>query len=171
MANEKTFFKGIQVPRDIKFSELGSKTITMKVSNPEKDMLQSNMQNDVAAFEAWSLILREECKTDIEMTFNILPHWESAFNPEEMIDVNTQHFMRFLFRVWKFMEQFEWFYINKKDCYECIERYKDRFQNTPMVNNIPFQTAGLKKKYDLSEEHILENIFTHSKDASKCVDI
>ena len=138
----------------------------MHINQPGK-----NMQDDVAAFEAWALILHANLKDGIEMTFDILPQWESSFSPEKRIDAELQHFMRFLFRVWKFQDQIDWFSIKDERCRLCVQKFKDLFLEGKTTNNIPLDDA---KDVDLEEkpklEYLIENIFVNSKMAIEAIE-
>lgn len=159
MANSKTHFGGIQVPKNIDFS------VRINVKHPEK-----NMQDDVAAFEAWALILHAKFEDGIEMTFNIPPQWNSAFSTEKRIDAEIQHFMRFLFRAWKFREQMEWFSIKDESCQLCVERFKSNFHDIKMTNNIPLRDATpIEKVAKPKDEYILENTFVKHKEAMEAI--
>ena len=100
---------GIDVPRNIDFIfDEDMHKLTIHINYPEKFMYK-----DDAAFEAWALFFYEKKKFDVELSFNNIA-WDGDFNnilPEQ------SHYMRFLYRAWKFSELLPWFKIgedNKK---------------------------------------------------------
>ena len=164
MDNANTCFKSIQVPKEIDFSESSEKTIQIHISKPEE-----NMQDNVAAFESWALILHVKCGFNVEMTFNIPPSYKLPLTKESCGKTN-KHFLRFLFRAWRFVNQMEWFCIDVRSCRLCVQDFEQFFLNTPAKNNRPTVDSGFTKKPDKKVEHVLENIFVRSNDAIKHIE-
>jgi hypothetical protein len=165
MNKTKTYFKGIQVPKDIDFSESSNKKkIRMRVLKPEE-----NMQDNVAAFESWALILHAKSGFNVEMMFNIPASYKIPFTKESCRETN-KHFLRFLFRAWKFAHQMKWFTIDEGSSRLCVQGFESFFLNTQAINNRPISLPGHSKKPDKKVEHILENIFVISKDAIKHIE-
>jgi len=161
MNKAKTYFKGIQVPKYINFSESSENTIRIRILKPKK-----NMQDDVAAFESWALILHEKCKRKVEMTFKIPKSYKHPLSKKTYKE-NNKHFLRFLFRAWKFVNQMEWFSIGDEACRLCVQSFEIFFLNTKTINNCPGHKQSISSNPDRKEEHILENIFVNSKEAVK----
>jgi hypothetical protein len=167
MAKKMTTFKGIQIPRDLKISECSEKSIRINIFKPEK-----NMQTDAAAFESWALIFHAAHKLKVEMDFRIFEPITNLSTLEAYKNPKLQHYLRFLFRAWKFADQMEWFSIGDKACRLSIQNYVNLFFNSDMTNNIPLRRAKIKENIkSLDEEHILENIFVYSAKAKPLIDI
>ena len=148
---------GIQKPSSIVFSNVGDNVVRIDISQPEK-----NMQVDAAAFEGWAVILKSRNENlNVEMAFKI----PKFFSPLISLKVNKKpgmgHFMRFLYRVWKFAKQMEWFSIAKGDCEELINKFEELFRQEKMINNVPLCRPRISKEPERKKEHILENMFVN----------
>lgn len=64
-----------------------------------KNPVAENMQTDGAAFEGWAICLKSWLPDEIN---RVSLTWDK---PEK----NTGHYNRFLYRVWKFKEMYDWF--------------------------------------------------------------
>lgn len=118
---------------------LGNRAIGLS-EGPKKGPM--NMQDDVAAFEAWALILRTHCGKDVQLALmeNVkLPEWPKTVN---ILLEKYGHYNRFLYRVMKFKEQYGWFSIADKRLEEVVDRFKAAFDNGGFCNNVPENDAS-----------------------------
>ena len=98
--------------------------------------LIDNMQTEPAAFESWALIVRAAFAS------------KGAFvkvridgeKPEQLTDKEEMHYNRFLYRISKFVEVFEWAYTD--DFEREIAIFKDAHRN--MVLNVPKSEAKVE---------------------------
>ncbi len=87
------------LPSDYDYS-LSKKTLTLKLS---KKGVCENMQTDCSAFESWAFVLKYYCAKFIDF---VVIDWE---NP----DIVNQHFNRFIYRLTRFVQTYEWASTNK----------------------------------------------------------
>lgn len=121
----------IKLPSNINFEyENGNHTLTMKMqcSEPSK-----NMQTDGAAFEGWALLIKHYlCKKGSHISIDKIKLSWQIQNENDWKDENNKsksgvsktHYNRFLYRVAKFAELFDWFSIDSalKDEIYVIEK-------------------------------------------------
>ena len=74
---------------------VSDKTLTLKLTKGVCD----NMQNDSSAFESWALVLKFYCP---QLISKVIIDWE---DPK---DSNNQHFNRFIYRLTRFVQNYEW---------------------------------------------------------------
>jgi hypothetical protein len=162
--------RGVQLPEGITFDERDPGNLLMHINHPQK-----NMQADDAAFESWALLLRSKGIKRIQLSFRIEERWHPKYglkyqkrsSDKNHYKTEKQHFMRFLFRVWKFQESMKWFYIKSGECAAAVDQFIAQFQNGQMTNNVPNCHANLKESK--GTEHILENIFVRVDDAKRYI--
>ena len=85
------------------------KMITLNMESA--DAAYANMQENKAAFEGWLLLLKYGPKFKNISHYKYTLNWE---NPKCMDKTDKCHYQRFLYRVYKFSNIFEWFTIDKK---------------------------------------------------------
>lgn len=145
--------KHIKFPRGINvFFDNNKVTIEMK-SEVGKGIF-SNMQKDDAAFEAWCLIIRYWINEFRNAEFTVT--WEKPTDG----DKNEPHYQRFLYRVEKFKQLFDWFTLDsyhngilKQD--SKIKQAKTLFLNRPGdIRSTPYKKITDKSFDELSENDI-----------------
>jgi len=100
--------RNLRLPSLIDFITEDTNIVRMKLS---ANSVCKNLQNDDAAFEAWSLALKSFCICE-----KIIVEWEKPLN------IKDGHYQRFLFRVNCFKDDFNsWFSISPK----CIDYFID----------------------------------------------
>lgn len=154
----------IDIPKEVDFyTSADEKKLKIHIKSP-----QSNMQYDEAAFEAWALIFH--CKEDCEVALSFS---ELDWNNHIVISSREQsHYMRFLYRAWKFAEQMKpWFSIDE-DNQSIVNVFKGQFStlidNNNIVNNIPESEAKISQAENskLNKlEHYVENTFVRIDEA------
>lgn len=107
--------RGIKLPKYIFFT-LDSKTLylyireqttsTNEVLNPTCD----NMQSDNAAFEGWAITLKAWFPSKIN---NVVLKWDVPSSK-----LQNEHYNRFLYRVIRFTEKYQWFSIDSANVAE-----------------------------------------------------
>lgn len=120
-----------------------------------------NMQNDCAAFEAWSIIL----KNWIPIVNNVIIKW--VVPNIKRISINEmQHYQRFLYRVKKFCHTYDWaeIYEDNRECLNIlmIEKGNKNILNTPSKE----RSRKFKEKKELrdySESELEEFILSNDK--------
>ncbi|MBF9018966.1 MULTISPECIES: hypothetical protein [unclassified Oceanispirochaeta] len=118
-----------------------------------------NMQDDSAAFEAWSMLLKVtgEYKS-VTLKFNSLNN-PTIFEFNNL-DTNQQYYVRFLYRLFKFKEAMNsWFNIHKDNISE-VDQFKRLFNDAKKINHIPDSHSTFSK--NPKKEHILEKSFLHN---------
>lgn len=154
----------IDISKEVDFyTSADEKKLKIHIKSP-----QANMQDNEAAFEAWALIFHCKEGCDVVLSFNELD-WDNNI----VISSSEQaHYMRFLYRVWKFSEQMKpWFDIDE-DKQSIVNVFKTQFStlidNNNIINNIPESEAKISQ-VDNSKlnklEHFVENTFVRIDEA------
>ena len=98
--------------------------------------LIDNMQTEPAAFESWALIIRAAFESEgVFVKVRI-----DGQKPKKMSKREEKHYNRFLYRICKFVEIFEWAYTD--DFEREIAIFKDAHKN--MVLNVPKSEAKVE---------------------------
>ena len=146
--------KKMNFPQNIKIEhDKKNNTMAIEILKPE-----NNMQEDEAAFEAWALLLKTNNKVEkIVLSFKeINIDKENYFNG---LVAEQQHYMRFLYRLTKFEEQFSsWFSVDSSNVDE-LDFFREKFNSVKKINNIPEQESQYKETKGI--EHILEKAFVN----------
>jgi len=139
-------------PKDIEIThEPSFEVIKLYIKKSE-----SNMQENAAAFEAWSLILklRTSCKKLILSFKTIDVDNKMIFHN---LSASQQHYMRFLYRLSKFQDQMSsWFSVSPESKH-ALYLFKEKFQEVTKVNNIPGSNSRYNEKK--GDEHVIEKAF------------
>lgn len=164
----KSYFTLHNYKRPISFSDyiditITNGTLTLSIcSKKDKNPILDNMQNDGAAFEGWAICI----KSWIPNINKIRLKWE----PYE-VNKNNGHYNRFLYRVLKFKEMFDWFEIDKKHFTE-ISNFRSELTNLKnnSADKSPERPIDLKEtrvEYDLVNipynQEIMKNHFGLTK--------
>lgn len=139
-------------PRDIEVECCSErKAVHLHVRKPAM-----NMQKDPAAFEGWLLILKANGACDRASISFAAPamNRERYFND---LDAGKQHYMRFLYRLVKFKEQFgAWFSIDQRNVPD-VALFENMFSHSIKTNTIP--TRRSRFNTGKGDEHLLEKAF------------
>lgn len=108
-------------------------------SKGEKNPVSENMQDDGAAFEGWAICLKGWLPDQIK---RVCLSWDTPLNIND-------HYNRFLYRVWKFSQMFEWFEYNRNHINE-LNSFAESY--TGMINNCGTETPARKEA--LCEEQV-----------------
>ncbi len=108
----KEFLKKLQIegvnkindlPSDYDYSLSNSKkTLTLKLT---KNGVCKNMQDDCSAFESWAFALKHYCAKFVD---NVEIDWD------EPDAINDQHYNRFIYRLTRFVQNYDWATTNKR---------------------------------------------------------
>ena len=126
----------LRLPSKVRFTRKDEKTVEMELDQEAIGGLCTkprNMQDDNAAFEAWAIILHVYLGCDILLKVDSCPE----------IHFPSGHYHRFLYRVFKFSDQFKgWFHCDEK-LQNCMNEYKAYLyeSNHCFTNNIPNNEA------------------------------
>lgn len=97
----------------------------------EKKVKESNMQNDCGAFDTWAVGI----KSWINEVDKVVLSWDK---PE---DIHGLHYQRFLYRVTKSMEIFDWL-VPANDCAKFLDDLKLKFgSGKKYISNAPTEEA------------------------------
>ena len=121
--------KKLRLPSGMGFS-IEDKVLTIMMK--EKG-LTANMQTDASAFEGWAICLKAwlpECITEVIIAGDVL-----SFPKGEKMTKEEMHYNRFLYRLLKFTETYNWAKTN--DYADAIKQFKE-FQ---LVVNVPNNDA------------------------------
>jgi hypothetical protein len=142
----KSYYTLHNMKRPISFSDyidmsLVNNSLTISIcSKNNKNPILDNMQNDGAAFEGWAVCLMSWITT----INKIVLKWETYTETK-----NNGHYNRFLYRVIKFKEMFDWFEIDDKHMNE-ISNFKSTLNN--LKNNSAEKTP--ERPSDLKETRV-----------------
>ncbi len=148
----------IKLPRDIDF-EFEGNTLTMLLKKEAIGVYYSdskgkpnatNMQEDLAAFEGWAIVIKANWNTECNYKVVIdipdheiaeLPDPKDVFIRRIVPEIASGHYGRFLFRARKFSEEFEWFGLSDKIS-KCAEKYDLLLEEYECTNHLPDKEAG-----------------------------
>lgn len=146
--------RNINFPRDIKLQHLNYTELLMEICG---DGVLKNMQTDSSAFEGWMLVLRHWTEYD-----KFILKWTPP-GPDKR---NTLHYQRFLYRVYKFNELFDFFRIDQNNKVS-MEELKIDFNNAKekYILNIPtvrrVEKLSKEDQKVTNKENILEIRFVN----------
>lgn len=130
------------------YMKLDEKNQTLEILKPEE-----NMQTDCACFESVALIAKCYNKIlHLRIIFEPL-NWSGKFRN---LLTEQAHYMRFLYRLFRFTQEYDWCYVEGKEKKE-IERFEKALASITPINNVP----GTKAEFNPNgkKEHIVENMF------------
>lgn len=152
----------------IKFS-LKDKTLLIEL---DKDAIFKNMQDNAAAFEGWALCLKSwlKDKNGVPMVDKVKIKWEIVKGTK------SEHYARFLYRVRKFIENYDWADCDNKECL-CNIKWKsvnipdgDAFMDEEQLVKEYREKLSQGKKAKKSPEKIEEILFVkENKEKFKAV--
>lgn len=153
--------RGIKLPKYISFKKDLNKlfiNIEEQIGYYEgKEIIlnptMNNMQTDNAAFEGWAVCMKAWFPEDID---KIELSWDT---PHDIDEKNNGwcHYRRFLYRVLRFSEQYDWFDISKKNRKE-VNEFKQ--QLIDLRNNNFNENPKPKTNYSQLNETTVEYILT-----------
>jgi len=148
---------GVNIPKEIDFYIFEEKNkLKIHIKYPTR-----NMQKDEVAFEAWALIFHAKKECEVIISFNPI-NWDGTFL--NLCNEQT-HYMRFLYRVWKFDNQMKWFDTdenNKAVVDEFMNKFNQLKETKELINNIPDKEAVLSESEQRKAEHYVENAFVQN---------
>ena len=131
--------RNIQLPSKIKFHMDNDDTIVMQLS--ANSIEDDNMQVDSNAFEGWAIGLyaamgrKEDIILDVYGDFR----YDSY--------VGHGHFSRFLYRAWRFSEQYDWFRLSDY-LTQAVDKFRMFIEEGFFTNNLADGEAGVKQEHD-----------------------
>jgi len=145
LIKENSKINSIRLPRFIDFN-LNKGVLELKISS---NNLLKNMQEDGSTFEGWSLVL----KRWIHEIDKINLKWDKL-DVSVLKGAKEQHYQRFLYRVSKFSQNYNWFSIDN-DNKSCLGELKI-IAGKKLILNSPSeernrQTTGKKALNEFSE--------------------
>lgn len=116
-----------------------------------------NMQTDNAAFEGWAICLKAWLPNIIE---TVELKWDIPHDIEGS-DNKWCHYRRFLYRVLRFSEQYQWFSVSNSNNDE-LERFKRELHNLQNNNfsKIPDPKGDFDNLSETSVEYMLSSAFS-----------
>jgi len=107
-----------------------------------------NMQDDKSAFEGWILPI----KALIPSVERVELKWDPTKGP-----MKVEHYNRFLYRVIKFGEMYDWFEVADHNLQKELDRFREEWENPVVINypRGPKRPTSSEKKY----EDIIESLF------------
>lgn len=154
--------RGIKLPKYIVFKiDEVSKSLNLYIEEQDakKDGLPiklnatcCNMQTDNAAFEGWAVCLKAWMPDSIE---KVVLGWDMPSPDKENL-----HYNRFLYRVLRFSQQYDWFSVSTKNAARVKQFEKEYFDLA-----INFSNDDPRKKED-SPENAVEYEFVKTPDLS-----
>ncbi|GHT97885.1 hypothetical protein FACS1894142_3390 [Spirochaetia bacterium] len=156
MSSYKNTF-GIPFSRDVDITRSNDEqVIFIKINYPCK-----NMQENAVCFEALSVAHKAigQCKkVEIEFEIQAESLWfDKSSNQFKELESEQQHYMRFLYRLMCFTNEYYWSTVKAGKCKNELDKFVDIFSETKMTINCPDKEAGFNPNKGL--EHILENMF------------
>jgi len=145
----------VKFPRDIDFQMI-SNTLFIEISSKA---IFENMQNDSSAFEAWAIILKAYISNISRVVFK----WEDPLLHFTLPN-NRQHYQRFLFRMRRFTDSYDWADIDKSNLVSFLQ-YVIPSDGTNILNipskKRPRNYKVLKSLSQYSESELEEFIMSH----------
>ena len=142
-------------PESIGLDAQGS---TLIITLALKNGAKSNMQKDSACFEGWAIILKTYVIDKYPKTYNRVKLCCPNIKLPSETDDGRYHFKRFLYRVIRFDEQYDWFSIDEKLA-DILTSFKLLLQKH-LVNNYPLSKAKEFNKEDNLDERYIECILS-----------
>jgi hypothetical protein len=158
-----------QLPRDIDFFYekgrltllLGKEAIGFDYFDSKGQKHHRNMQEDKAAFEGWAIVIKafwkptdEKYNVSIDISDDVLkelPHPEEVFINKTAEGISAGHYGRFLYRAYKFAEEFNWFELSDK-IQRRVNEYRDLLDKYECTNHLPDKEAGINKHKEIQAE-------------------
>ena len=126
-------------------------------SNGKVDFL--NMQNDGAAFEGWAIILRtywnknEQYRVKLAVDCDLPDVYDVFINKQPPEDFSSGNYGRFLYRAYKFKEEFDWFELDERIDH-AVKTYVNLITSKEMetTNHLQEDEAGLNPHMEIRVE-------------------
>ncbi|SES96098.1 hypothetical protein SAMN04487771_1002107 [[Clostridium] aminophilum] len=154
-------FKRTQIPEAITIDSDGA-VVTITLDG--KKVVEDNMQDTGNAFEGWAIVAHICSQKDVVLKVNKI----TSFPKDSFI--GHGHFNRFIYRIMKFSEQYNWFSVDSPLEAE-INRFRDFIDKNVLVNNKPTKEAEESDRIDensiekkLSEDGILKKVLGETPD-------
>ena len=151
-------FKSICLTNNIHYS--GSRE-QVEICLTQNGMI-GNMQEDESAFEAWALLIHHYFQKNSGAVVLSVDETVSLPKYDEMKFDKDKHYRRFLYRAFKFKNQFgSWFRLS-----ETLEQRALEFEqylcdkNNVFINNKPSKESGTKKKPEDKAETFFASVGT-----------
>lgn len=146
LLTESLRYNGLKLPNHIGFN-LENQILYIQL---DQQGCTYNLQSDAASFEAWTICLKHHLPEHID---KVVLNWKTT----NIIPTSSQpHYHRFLYRVIRFGEMFEWFEYSPSHEEE-IQAFKNQlyglYINTPLsesTNTNPNSQTEKKIEYDIS---------------------
>jgi hypothetical protein len=124
-----------ELPASIAFRyEDEGNTLVMRLN--EDAPHHARIQENEAAFESWALIIKAHQPQINQIRLDWTP------DPVDGLEAAGGPYRQFLYRVWKFTENFRWFDVRHHAQREQIRMIEAFFADTPMVNALSKEDAG-----------------------------
>ena len=137
---------------------IDSKDDIVTISLEGKKIVEDNMQAIGNAFEGWAIVARVCFEKKVMLLVNGISYF-----PKDGF-IGHGHYSRFIYRIMKFKDQYEWFEVDKSLEKE-IERFEEFTENNTLVNNSPTKEAEVTYRLDencvekkLAEDGILRSV-------------
>ena len=143
-------------PESIGLDAQGS---TLVITLALKNGAKNNMQKNPACFEGWAIILKTYVIDKNPQKFDKVKLCCPNITLPSETDEGRFHFKRFLYRVLRFDEQYDWFTIDEKLADIITSSFKPLLQKH-LVNNYPKSYAKGFNNQDKPNEHIIECILS-----------
>lgn len=143
-------------PESIGLDAQGS---TLVITLALKNGAKNNMQKNPACFEGWAIILKTYVIDKNPQKFDKVKLCCPNITLPSETDEGRFHFKRFLYRVLRFDEQYDWFTIDEKLADIITSSFKPLLQKH-LVNNYPLSKAKGFNNKDEPSEHIVECILS-----------
>lgn len=138
---------------------LDARGSTLVITLALKNGAKSNMQKDSACFEGWAIILKTYVIDKNPQKFDKVKLCCPNITLPSDTDEGRFHFKRFLYRVLRFDEQYDWFTIDEKLADIITSSFEPLLQKH-LVNNYPKSNAKGFNSKDKPSEHIVECILS-----------
>lgn len=166
---QRGIFKSIGVtlgdfPDDIDLDDSKSPKLKMTLTQDAAGFSNPiNMQDTRACFEAWCLIIKAKTnKSKLEIELDVKDIKEADYDGKLP---KNGHWGRFLYRILKFSEQYNWFELSST-----LGKIKDKFQNYLDSHTFVTSAPDKKPKEDIANSNLesyVEYLFCDSISAQK----
>lgn len=156
--------RSIRLPRDLDFDfvddalliTLHEKGVGYGFKDSKGKVMYLNMQDDGAAFEGWAIVLKTYWNRDNNYNVKLvvdfdLPDVFDTFINKQHPEVSLGHYGRFLYRAYKFREEFDWFGLDERIDF-AVNEYMHLLIDRKATNHLQKDEAGINDKPEIRVE-------------------
>lgn len=135
----------VRLPRDLDVEIIDNELLI----NLKGDKVVENMQTDASAFEGWAIVV----KSWIDEVESVIIKWDKPIWNKEKKENQKLHYERFLYRVKRFSQSYDWLKVSDFNLSDLDELKIDKYSDREFVLNSPSKARDRRiySVKDLSE--------------------